>query len=62
VGTINVDITVNGDGNSSKSLVLVLLSHYPASWILDITNGVTIEKVLLVRCHSVAISRRNACL
>lgn len=50
-GTINVAISVNGDGNSSKSLVLVLLSHYPMSWTLDVPSGVIIEKVLLVSVH-----------
>ena len=44
-------ISVNGDSNPSKSLVLVLLSHYPMSWTLDVPSGVIIEKVLLVSVH-----------
>ena len=39
-------MSVNGEGN--KSLVLVLLSHYPMDWMLNIPNGVVIAKVLLV--------------
>lgn len=45
-GDINVAISVNGTGN--RSLVLVLLDHYPLNWILDIPSGVVIEKILLV--------------
>ena len=45
-GDINVVISVSGTGN--RSLVLVLLNHYPLNWILDIPNGVVIEKILLV--------------
>lgn len=41
-----VAISVSGTGN--KSLVLVLLSHYQMNWVLDIPNGVIIDKVLLV--------------
>ena len=45
-GDINVVISVSGTGN--RSLILVLLNHYPLNWILDIPNGVVIEKILLV--------------
>ena len=47
-GDINVDISVNGEEHSNKSLVLVLLSHYPMNWILNVPTGVIIDKVLLV--------------
>jgi hypothetical protein len=45
-GDINVAISVGGTGD--KSLVLVLLNHYPLNWVLDVPSGVVIEKVLLV--------------
>lgn len=44
-----VSISVNGTGNKSLILVLVLLSHYQMNWVLDIPSGVVFEKVLLVR-------------
>ena len=47
-GDINVDISVNGEEHSNKSLVLVLLNHYPMNWILDVPAGVIIDRVLLV--------------
>ena len=43
-----VSISVNGTGNKSLILVLVLLSHYQMNWVLDIPSGVAFEKVLLV--------------
>ena len=48
-GDINVVISARGSGN--KPLVLVLLNHYPMEWILDVPNGVVIEKVLLVSVY-----------
>lgn len=45
-GDTNVVISVSGTGN--KSLVLVLLDHYPLHWILDVPSGVVIGKILLV--------------
>ena len=47
-GDINVDVSVNREEHSNKSLVLVLLSHYPINWILDVPAGIIIDKVLLV--------------
>ena len=59
-GDINVDISYNGKEVSNKSLVLVLLSHYPMNWILNVPTNVTIDKVLLVSillCYVITISR-----
>ena len=43
----NVDITFDRVGNN-RSLILVLLSHYPTYWMLNVPSGVTIARVLLV--------------
>ena len=49
-----IAISVNGTGSrpGNKSLILVLLSHYQMNWVLDIPNGVIIDKVLLVSSYS----------
>ena len=45
-GTTNVRINVRGQVH--RPLVLVFVSYEPVNWILSLSSGVTIEKVLLV--------------
>ena len=46
--SITVDIHLNNGLLSEKSLVLVLLSHYPTYWTLNVPSGLMIARVLLV--------------
>ena len=46
-GTTYVDMNVIGP--SLKPLILVFVSYEPVNWILNITSGVVVDKVLLVR-------------
>ena len=49
LGTGSTIVNINADAiGSNRSLVLVLLSHYPSYWTLNVPSGLTIAKVLLV--------------
>ena len=45
-GDTNVNI-VSG-GHSGRPIVLVFVSYEPVNWILNLTAGITISKVILV--------------
>ena len=49
-GTTNVQLRVSGQ--SSKPLVLVFVSYEPVNWVLNVSSGAVIEKVLLVSLHN----------
>ena len=46
-GDIDVHLTVTGE--STRPLILVLTSYEPVKWRLNVTSGVIIERVILVR-------------
>ena len=46
-GNVTVDIDASG-ARSDRAVVLVLLSHHPIYWTLNVPSGLTIAKVLLV--------------
>ena len=46
---ITVRITVSGDEEDTKPLILVLTSYYPVRWSLSIPQGVVIERLVVVR-------------
>ena len=45
-GTTDVQLSVSGQ--DSKLLVLVFVSYEPVNWILNVPNGIIVNKVLLV--------------
>ena len=45
-GDIDVHLTVTGE--SHRPLILVLTSYRPVKWRLNVTNGVIIDRVILV--------------
>ena len=54
-GTVNVHISVTG-GEDDKPLILVLTSHYPIEWRLNVPEGVVFDKVIVVSDRSVVAS------
>lgn len=44
----STDVSVNVQGQSSKPLILVLLSYEPINWILSIPTDVLIDTVIVV--------------
>ena len=48
-GDTDVELSVSGE--SSRPLVLVLVSYEPVRWILHVPSGVTIDKVIVVRAY-----------
>ena len=47
----NVYVSVNVQGQSSKPLILVLLSYEPIDWVLSIPTDVAIDTVIVVSFH-----------
>ena len=50
--TGNTNVRINVRGQMYRPLVLVFVSYEPVNWILSLSSGVTIEKVLLVSFYS----------
>ena len=48
-GSVAVRISVSGDEEDARPLILILTSYYPVRWSLSIPQGVVFEKVLVVR-------------
>ena len=49
--TVAVHISVTDDDD--KPLILVLTSHYPIKWRLNVPNGVVFDKVIVVSDRSI---------
>ena len=47
-GTGDTDVVLTVTGESPRPLILVLISFQPVRWRLNVTNGVTIDRVILV--------------
>ena len=45
----DTDVVLTVTGESPRPLILVLTSYEPVRWRLNVTRGVTIDRVILVR-------------
>ena len=46
--TIETDVVLTVTGESPRPLIVVLTSYEPVRWRLNVTSGVTIDRVILV--------------
>ena len=47
-GSASVRVTVEGDQNDTRPLILVLASYEPIRWSLSVSQGVNFEKIIVV--------------
>ena len=52
-GTVDIHISVIGEDD--KPLILILTSHYPIKWRLNVPDGVVFDKVIVVSNRSMAL-------
>ena len=56
----DTDVELSVSGQSSRPLVLVLVSYEPVRWILHIPSGFTIDKVIVVRAYYIVTVTLNS--